>query len=138
MSSNKPQIAGIDALLPLTRDNTDSFYTLSKNASDSIRQNIKMLFYTSPGERIMLPSYGIGLRNFLFEQTPEIDIINRINEQVEFFIPQITILQLSVSKPSEKDIFKTGQKNSLSVEILYQINGTNVRDSIKLVNTEPS
>lgn len=138
MSSYKSQVSGIDALLPLTKDKNDLFYTMSKTMNEAVRQNIKMLFYTSPGERIMIPEYGVGLRNFLFEQAPEIDIINRINEQVDFFLPEINILSLNVFRMSDRDALKTGQANSLNIELVYQIRGTNLRDSITFVDSEPS
>lgn len=138
MSSYKPQVAGIDALLPLTKDRNDLFYTMSKNINESMRQNLKMLFYTTPGERVMIPEYGVGLRNFLFEQAPEVDIINRINEQIDFFLPEINILSLNVLKSTDKDVLKTGQKNSLNIELVYEIRGINLRDSITFVDSDPS
>ena len=43
ISSARAMTNGIDALLPLEHDQTDSFYTLSKNVQESTKQNIKML-----------------------------------------------------------------------------------------------
>ena len=32
-----------------------------------IKQNVKMILLTIPGERIMFPNFGVGLQTFLFE-----------------------------------------------------------------------
>ena len=75
---------GFDAALPLTKDNDDEFYTLTKTIKENTRQKVKMLMLTAPGERIMLPEYGVGLRRFLFENTPEFDIFSRKIKKIDF------------------------------------------------------
>ena len=32
-----------------------------------IKQNFKMVIMTNPGERIMIPDFGVGIRRYLFE-----------------------------------------------------------------------
>jgi phage baseplate assembly protein W len=34
---------------------------------DNIRESIRIILSTEPGERLMLPAFGAGLRRFLFE-----------------------------------------------------------------------
>lgn len=34
---------------------------------DNIRESIRIILTTEPGERVMLPAFGAGLRRFLFE-----------------------------------------------------------------------
>lgn len=34
---------------------------------DNIRESIRIILTTEPGERLMLPAFGAGLRRFLFE-----------------------------------------------------------------------
>ena len=92
-----------------------------------------MLLYTSPGERIMIPNYGVGLKRFLFEQSPEYLIDDRIRQQVSIYLPEITITSLNISRDNALAI-KTGATNNLSVELIYVINGTNVRDSLIVVD----
>ena len=53
--------------LPLTRDSVDGFVMI-KNLQTMVRQNFKMLLLTNPGERVMMPLYGDGLKQYLFEQ----------------------------------------------------------------------
>ena len=135
MSNAKKMTSGIDASLPLTKDNVDLFYTLHKSVRENIKQNVRMLLLTAPGERIMIPDYGVGLRRFLFEQAPESEIAFRIKEQVNFFIPEIFIVNLFINRDDEREVKMTGQKNMLSVEMIYQITNTNIRDVVRVVDT---
>ena len=128
---------GIDALLPLERSNVDLYYELSKTINDNVKQNLKMLLYTAPGERIMVPAYGVGLKNFLFENFPEIDIAQRIQDQVRTYLPQIRILSLAVQRGDQLAIKKVGQANTLTVQITYEIYGYNVRDTLVTVDKLP-
>ena len=40
---------GLDALIPLQSDTIYGFYTLSQTIKDNMRQNVKMLLLTAPG-----------------------------------------------------------------------------------------
>ena len=74
----------------------------------------------------MLPDYGVGLRNFLFENTPEYEISEKIRKQVARYLNNITIVTLYVGKNNE---------NTLIVKMVYAINGTNVKEAIELIET---
>lgn len=128
---------GLDASLPLRIDDTSSFYVLNETTSENIKQNVKMLLLTAPGERVMLPNYGVGLRDFLFENTPEYKISEKIREQVATYLNTITIVTLQINKEDMRTSFKTGQdaENVLIVKMVYAINGTNIREAIELVET---
>ena len=56
---------GYSAKLPLF--SVDDGYALNKTVEDTVKQNLKMLMLTTPGERIMLPNFGAGLIKYLFE-----------------------------------------------------------------------
>ena len=57
---------GLSPKLPLTR-NSETGYSLNKTYRDMVKQNIKMLLLTAPGERIMDSNFGVGLKTYLFE-----------------------------------------------------------------------
>ncbi len=59
-------MSGIGPKLPLIKDQNNGF-ALTRTIKENIKQSLKMLILTNPGERIMLPEYGVGLRRFLFE-----------------------------------------------------------------------
>ena len=137
-TSSRKGAIGLDALLPLEEDTTDLFYGLTKSIKQNTKQNVKMLLLTSPGERIMFPDYGVGLRNFLFENSPESAIVSRIKSQVRKYLAnKITVISLDVGKGVENSVNRTGQPNTLTVKLVYQINGYKIRDAVIAVETLP-
>jgi uncharacterized protein len=89
-------MAGIAPKLPLQLDTEDGI-ALTKTLKETIKQNLKMLVLTSPGERLMIPDYGVGIRNYLFEQnisSVRTDLAAKINEQVATYMPFIQIINI--------------------------------------------
>ena len=89
-------MAGISAKLPLSLDAEDGI-TLNKTFQDVIQQNLVSLMLTVPGERIMIPDFGVGLKRFLFEQDSILtrqDIAARTREQVGRFLSVIEIVNI--------------------------------------------
>ena len=87
-------LQGISPRLPLVYNSTDGPYQLNKVLTDAMRQNLKMLILTAPGERIMIPEFGVGLHRYLFEQMTSSTfstVSQKINEQVERYIPAINL-----------------------------------------------
>ena len=60
-------MSNISPVLPLTLDPSNGFANNHTEIA-AIIQDLKMLLLTSPGERIMDPNFGVGMRRFLFEQ----------------------------------------------------------------------
>ena len=84
---------GLAPALPLSLDGVDGYKTI-KNYRQLAKQNLKMLVLTAPGERIMIPDFGVGLRNFLFEQntaTTHGEIEARIMIQVGKYLPYLEV-----------------------------------------------
>ena len=79
--------------LPLSRDDADGFEMI-KTIKQMIRQNLKMIILTNPGERVMDPDFGVGMKRFLFESYTEnvySEIDSKIREQVSIYIPSVKI-----------------------------------------------
>jgi len=86
-------MAGLSPKLPIQRDVADG-YSLTKTYTEMILQNLKGLILTLPGERIMDPAFGVGLKKYLFEQHSVITYSNihaRITNQVEKYMPFVGI-----------------------------------------------
>jgi len=107
---------GLSIALPLSLNEKDGPYKGNVTLDEVAQQNIKMIVLTAPGERVMEPDFGVGIRNFLFEQeTPFLvsDIQTRINTQVEKYAPFVKIRQLNINIDSDNGF--------LSVEIKYAV-----------------
>ena len=113
-------IHGISVKIPLTYDAEDGPYRLNKKTKEAVRQNLKNLILTAPGERIMDPKFGVGLNTFLFEQnTPFLkdDIRGRIMSQVEKYLPFVEIQQITMITSDDDPV--NVQDNGLWMTISY-------------------
>ena len=109
-------MASFGVALPLTRNSADGF-TMLKSFVKVARQNLKMLVLTAPGERVMEPEFGVGLRNFLFQNFDDsayAAMEQKIKEQADTYMPAITINFVT---------FDTGQidRNVLGISINFSI-----------------
>jgi len=113
--------SGLSVALPLTLSEIYGAYNLNANYAALAQQNLKMLVLTSPGERIMDPLFGVGIRRFFFEfngQTTYDAISTAISQQVAKYLPYISINQLVFKMPENNpDLYP----HSLSVSIKYGI-----------------
>ena len=92
---------GISPKLPLIVDSLDGHYGLTKTIRETIKQNFKNLILTAPGERIMDLQFGVGLRNYFFENfTTEVgeNIKFRILNQTKLYMPFIEINSIDVNQ----------------------------------------
>jgi phage baseplate assembly protein W len=94
---------------------------------DSIKNNLINFFLTNPGERFLNPSFGGGLRAFIFEQITN-DNLNGLKEnislQIQSIFPNIFVESL--------EILKEDNTNNILVNISYSIINTNIADNIQI------
>lgn len=112
-------VYGIAPMLPLTITDQEGLLN-TKTIEENVKQNLKGLFLTSPGERIMDPEFGVGLRRFLFEQnisSSRAKLENRISDQIERYMPFVIVEELQVTDgaPSEP--------NLVNIRFRYSIDG---------------
>jgi len=114
---------GYSAKLPLQVDSVDGPYSLNKNLPSVVRQNIKMLLFTAPGERVMDANFGVGLRNYLFENMSELvfdAIRERTLQQLKAYLPFVKVISL--------DIFSTDEMpNTLYFKMEYSFPSSDVQ-----------
>ena len=92
-----------------------------------IKSNLINLLLTSPGERYHEPSYGVGIRDILFDQNSETNqrittLKSRIDQSISFHLPQIQMTNLKVT-PEDK---------ILNIHIEYRILLDNDTNEISL------
>ena len=119
---------GISPKLPLRVDSVDGFYALTKKITETIQQNLKMLILTTPGERMMNPEFGVGLRNFLFDNRGEgtaEGIKNKISTQVQRYIPAIKLTNIIIANAPSSELTVDADAHNLLVRIEYVIPSLN-------------
>lgn len=129
---------GLSPKLPLQIDQIDG-YALTKNFKQVAQQNLKMLILTNPGERIMIPEFGVGIKTYLFENATQITfdtIEENIRQQVRVYLPYITIDNIRFL--SERNDFvqagiePSSLSNYLHMQIRYRIPSIFISDTLSL------
>lgn len=90
---------GFSPKLPLKYDDTDGPYLSLKTIKDVGKQNLKMIILTNPGERVMDPTFGVGISRYLFNQEGFFDagiIEQNILSQVAKYIPYVNITNIQI------------------------------------------
>jgi len=102
-------------VLPL-RESDELDYEHLSNYEDLVKQNLKNIVLTSPGERVMDPSFGVGIMGFLFEQnTPSLrgSIEGKIREQVSKYMPFVNLTAININTSEDE--------TKLSLSINYSV-----------------
>lgn len=111
------------------------YFEQNFSSFDQAKSNLLNLLQTQKGERIMLPDFGTGLHDLLFEPLSDeelsVAIQQTITENVNYWLPYISILDIDVEMTNEmKDMNQANIKVQFSVgdsidrsEIEFTING---------------
>src|SRR5438552_2027771 len=94
----------------------------------NIREAIQIILETEPRERINLPSFGGGLREFLFEPNTvatRFRIQDRITKALAFWEPRITVTSIAVEADPTDD-------QAAIATIQYRLVATQMRGSVSV------
>ena len=114
---------GLSVALPLAVSPIDGAYNVHKDLKSVARQSLKMLILTSPGERIMFPNFGVGMRRYLFEQNIPgfgAELKSKVATQVTKYIPYIRLADVQVINSKDN--------NTINLQISYSIPSAGLRD----------
>ncbi len=88
---------------------------------EDIRQSIRIILGTNPGERVMRPDFGAGLNALVFEpvNTTTMALVqHRVELALVTWEPRINVQSVQVSTSPQ-------ERNLLLIEINYQVRHTN-------------
>tara|TARA_R110000737_G_scaffold3549_2_gene11985 strand:- start:613 stop:1017 length:405 start_codon:yes stop_codon:yes gene_type:complete len=105
--------------------NGNAVFKSNFQTKNAIKNNLINFFLTNPGDRFLNPTFGGGLRNFVFQQidSDNTDFLKEdISTKVKDFFPNVNIISLNISQNNDF--------NSLIIDLNYQINNTNINDTI--------
>lgn len=116
---------GFGPKIPVGVNRSEGFM-LTRTLAENTKQNLKNLILTSPGERVMIPEFGVGIRNFLFENADS-SLTNRVESkivsQIELYMPAINIIDLEV---------RISDDHLLSIKLRYSLSGLLSSDVLNL------
>jgi len=90
-----------------------------------IHESLRILFSTTPGERVMLPEYGCDLWRLLFRgltTTLMTEIKDMVEQAIVLWEPRINLLGVEVVRDPTQD-------GRIDIEIDFVVRGTNTRSN---------
>jgi phage baseplate assembly protein W len=90
--------------------------TATTDIEDAIRGRIEQLLFTSPGERVMLPHFGCGTRDLVFQPNNEILAAATeftIAKSLQSYLGQLIMVN---------GVHVSGEAETLQVEVVYTKN----------------
>jgi phage baseplate assembly protein W len=122
----RPRVA-IGVNLPF---NGNGVFVPNYQTKDAIKANLINYFLTNPGERPANPTFGAGLREYIFTQI-ESDNLDFIKEDIQNKIginfPNIAVESVEVL--AQEDY------NTINVVIKYSVINTDINDELQLTFT---
>ena len=114
---------GLGIQIPFSNPNV---FSSTYNTNEVIKNNLINYFLTNPGELPLNPSFGGGLRNFLFRQSTNntfSDIESFVRLKLKQVFPSINLSKLTVSPDPLID-------NSIIVQLTYYVPNSNINGTI--------
>jgi len=119
----RPRVA-IGVALPFS---APAVFDQTYQTKDAIKYNLVNYLLTNTGERIANPTFGAGLRNFIFEQI-ENDNLEGLEETIQMGIdqniPNVIIDNLEVTANPDQ--------YTVTVSLEYSIAQTGITDNVEL------
>jgi len=104
--------------------NAPSVFKPNFTTKDAIKYNLINFFLTNPGERPMNPTFGGGIRAFIFQQISEnsFDFLKEnIQNKISTNFPRVNVQNLEIVVLEE---------NSIRINFTYNITNSNIEDEI--------
>jgi phage baseplate assembly protein W len=95
--------------------------------AQAIKNNLINYFLTNPGEIPLNPTFGGGLRAFIFEQIAEgtlAGLEQTINSSIQNVFPNVIVDSI--------DILRNDDNNEVTIKLKYSIANSNVNDNLTL------
>ena len=120
----RPRVAiGVD--LPFSEPGV---FTPNYQTRDAIKNNLINYLLTNPGERVENPTFGAGLRAYIFKQinTNSFDFIKEdLQQKISQNFNNVNIEEIQVVENEEEE-------NTIQISITYSIPNTGINDELIL------
>ena len=122
-NDTRPRV-GIGVDIPF---NAGEVFTSNYTTQEAIKNNLINYFLTNPGERPGNPSFGGGLREFIFEQISNntLEYLKEdIGAKMSQNFPNVDLQELSLVEDPDS--------NEISVQMYYSVTNTGINDELTL------
>jgi phage baseplate assembly protein W len=107
--------------------NGPSVFKSNYLTKDAIKNNLINYFLTNPGDRYLNPTFGAGLRTYIFEQVDSgttDTLLQDISDKISLYFPNVKVESL--------EVIGIEDTNTIQVNISYSIINTNISDNLQL------
>lgn len=119
----RPRVAiGVD--IPFS---APSVFRPNYTTKEAIKNNLINFLLTNPGERVLNPLFGAGLRDYIFTQisTDNLDFIQEdIQVKINDNFPNIQI--------EDVEVIRDVNENTIKITVEYNIPNTDINDTLEL------
>jgi len=119
----RPRVAiGVD--LPFS---SPGVFKPNYQTKDAVKNNLINFFLTNPGERYENPTFGAGLRTYIFTQISNNNleyIKEDLQDKLATNFPEILV--------DSVEVFQDVNENTIQINITYSIPNTNINDTLEL------
>ena len=122
-NDTRPRVA-IGVNLPFSEPGV---FTPNFQTRDAVKNNLINYLLTNPGERLENPTFGAGLREYIFNaiNTENFDFIKEnLQDKIDQNFDNIEILSINVGR--------NVNENTINVSINYKIPNTGINDELEL------
>lgn len=91
-----------------------------------VEESIYLILGTARGERVMLPDFGCGIHDLVFEPNNTMTrslVVNRVREALVRFEPRIDVLDVDTETTPD-------QENLLLIRVSYRIRANNAMNNL--------
>jgi phage baseplate assembly protein W len=102
-------------------------FTPNYTTKEAIKNNLVNYFLTNPGERPSNPTFGGGLRGFIFQQMADenLDFLKEdIGQKLSSFFPDVLVRNV--------EVIGNYDNNEVVVNIKYAVSNTGIEDELNL------
>ena len=108
----------------------EAVFNSSYTTKEQVKSNLINLLLTSPGERLLNPNFGVGIRDLLFEQVIDKEtVLIRITDGAQLYLPEIEIVDVFIKR---EDLNTTPELHTVRISIHYQLLIDRSTDAIKI------
>jgi phage baseplate assembly protein W len=107
--------------------NGNAVFKSNYQTKEAIKSNLINYFLTNPNERIANPTFGAGLRDFIFELISEdnLDFLQEsLQEKLRLYFPNVKVGNIELTSNEDQ--------NEVTINIIYSIANTNISDELEL------
>jgi Bacteriophage baseplate protein W len=105
---------------PVAVDPASGRIAMSEFEQD-IKESIRIILATAPGERLMRPDFGCGIHDLVFSTISRATIglfESRVRDSITKWEPRVEIIQLDIST-------READKGKLEIQLTYRVRETN-------------